>query len=61
MRELAIETALRLGKVLIAALLGLLAWAVATGPFGATGSPELALLCFLVGASLVLLVESGPF
>lgn len=61
MRELAIEIALRLGKVVAAAFLGLVAWTVAVGPVGATGSPELALLCFLTGASLVLLVESGPF
>ena len=45
----------------IAALLGLLLYVVLTGPLVNPGSVELALLCWLSGAALVLLVESGLF
>jgi len=43
-----------------AAVLGLVAWLVAVGPLGAPGSAELALLCWLGGAALVLLVQESP-
>lgn len=60
MRELVFEVLLRLSKALAAALLGLVAWLLATGPLGAQGSVELALLCWLGGAAFILLVEESP-
>ncbi len=60
MSNLVIELALRLGKAGVAALLGLFVFLLATGPGGADGSPELALLAWLSGAAFVLLVESSP-
>jgi hypothetical protein len=58
--NLVIELALRLGKAGVAALLALLVFVLATGPGGADGSAELALLAWLSGAAFVLLVESSP-
>jgi hypothetical protein len=57
--NLVIEILLRLAKAGIAALIGIVVYAVLTGPLGSAGSPELALLCWLSGAAFVLLVESG--
>jgi hypothetical protein len=61
MSHLLNEIGLRAVKVLIAAVLGLVLYAVLTGPFGNVGSVELALLCWLSAAAFVLLVESGLF
>jgi hypothetical protein len=55
------EILLRLAKPGIALVLGIVLYLIATGPAGATGSVELALLCWLSGAAFVLLVESGLF
>jgi hypothetical protein len=55
------EFALRLLKVGIAVLLGLILYVVLTGPVGQPGTVELALLCWLSAAALILLVESGMF
>jgi hypothetical protein len=55
------EFALRLLKVGIAVLLGLILYVVLTGPIGQPGSIELGLLCWLSAASFILLVESGMF
>jgi hypothetical protein len=60
MTHLLVEIALRLVKAAVAAAVGLLVYLVATGPGGATASPELALLSWLAGAAFVLLVESSP-
>ena len=60
MRPLVFEILLRLGKVAAAAVVGLLVYAVRTGPLGNHGSVELALLAFLSGAAVILLVESSP-
>ena len=60
MSTLVFEILLRLAKAAAAAILGLVAYAVAVGPLGATGSVELALLCWLAGAAFILLVETGP-
>ncbi len=60
MRELVFEILLRLSKALLAAILGLVAWLVAVGPLGASGSVELALLCWLGAAAFILLVEKSP-
>jgi hypothetical protein len=60
MSELALDLALRLAKVVAALVVALVIWLVAVGPGGASGSFELAILCFLAGAAAVLLVESSP-
>jgi hypothetical protein len=58
--NLAVELGLRLAKAAAAAVVGLLVYLLATGPGGADGTPELALLAWLAGAAFVLLVESSP-
>ena len=60
MRELLFEVLLRLVKPVLAAVIGLVAWLVVTGPGGAGGSAELALLCLVFGGITVLLVQDGP-
>jgi hypothetical protein len=60
MQELVFEVLLRLSKALAAAVLGLVVWLLAVGPFGARGSVELALLCWLAAAAFILLVEESP-
>ncbi len=60
MRELVFELLLRLIKPVLAGVIGLVAWLIATGPGGAAGSAELALVCFVVGGIVVLLVAEGP-
>jgi hypothetical protein len=59
MSNLVNEILLRLTKVAIAAVLGVVLYLVLVGPFGAAGSVELALMCWLSAAALVLLVETG--
>ena len=59
MSNLVVEILLRLAKAGIAAVLGVALYVILVGPFGATGSVELALLCWLSAAAFVLLVESG--
>ena len=59
MSNLVIEILLRLAKAGIAGVLGVALYVILVGPFGATGSVELALLCWLSAAAFVLLVESG--
>jgi hypothetical protein len=60
MSNLLAEIGLRLLKALVAAVLGLLLFAVLTGPMGQPGSVELGLLCWLSGAAFILLVETSP-
>ena len=60
MSNLAFEILLRLAKAGAALVIGILVYAVATGPLGAPGTPELALLAWLAGAAFVLLVETSP-
>jgi len=60
MRELVFEMLLRLPKVILAAVIGLVAWAIAVGPIGAAPSVELWILCFLGGGMVVLLVQESP-
>ena len=59
MSNLVNEILLRLAKAGIAAVLGIVLYAILVGPLGATASAELGLLCWLSGAAFVLLVESG--
>lgn len=60
MSDLRNELLLRFGKVLLAAVVGAGFYAAALA-FGATGGAELALLCWLSGAALILVVQSPPF
>jgi len=60
MSNLVFEILLRLVKAAAAAILGLALYMVIVGPLGATGSVELALLCWLSGAAFILLVETSP-
>jgi hypothetical protein len=60
MKELLSEVLLRFAKVIAAALVGLVVYGLLVGPFGADPSPTLALLAFIAGAAVVLLMESSP-
>ena len=60
MSNLVSEILLRLAKAGAALVLGIVLYLVLVGPFGAAGSPELALLCWLSGAAFILLVETSP-
>ena len=60
MRELVTEILLRLSKVVAASIIGALVYVLLTGPFGATGSVELGVLAWLVGAAVMILMESSP-
>jgi hypothetical protein len=59
MSNLVIEILIRLAKAGVAALIGIVLYLLLVGPLGATGTVELALLCWLSGAAFVLLVETG--
>ena len=61
MQELLVELGLRLAKLVIATVIGLVVYAVLTGPFGAPGSVQLALESWLAGALVILLLETGIF
>ncbi len=60
MSNLVNEILLRAAKAGAAAIVGLILYLVLTGPFGVTATAELALLSWLSGAALVLLVETSP-
>ncbi|MDR3545088.1 MAG: hypothetical protein P4L30_04895 [Candidatus Limnocylindrales bacterium] len=60
MSNLVFEILLRLAKAGAALVLGIVIYLLATGPFGAPASPELALLAWLSGAAFILLVETSP-
>ena len=59
MSELLVDFGLRLAKVGLAIIIGFVVYVVFTGPLGAPGSAELAILAFLAGAAAVLLFEGG--
>ena len=61
MQELVVEIGLRVAKLVIATVLGLVIYVVLTGPVGAPGSVQLALESWLAGALVLLLLESGIF
>ena len=61
MQELLVEIGLRVAKLVIATVIGLVIYAVLTGPFGAPGSVQLALESWLAGALVLLLLETGIF
>ena len=60
MSNLVSDILLRLAKAGAAAIIGVVIYVVLTGPLGANGSAELALLAWLSGAALVLLLETSP-
>ena len=59
MSHLVQEILLRLSKVGLATVLGIVVYGLAVGPFGAPPTVELGLTSWLTGAALILLVESG--
>jgi len=59
--ELLTEVALRVLKLLVAAVVGLVIYLVLVGPFGVQGSVQLALEAWIAGALVVLLLETSPF
>ena len=59
MSDLLFDVGLRLAKVGLAVVIGLVVYVVVTGPVGASGSAELAILSFLAGGAVVLLIEGG--
>ncbi len=60
MKELVAEILLRASKVVAAIVVGVLVYAIATNVLGAAGSGELAVLAFIAGAAVILLLESSP-
>ena len=60
MSQLIVEILLRLSKVAVATLIGVVVYLVAVGPLGAAPSVQLGLLAWLAGAAVMLLVESSP-
>jgi hypothetical protein len=60
MRELVVEILLRLSRVLAATVIGAVLYLILTGPLAVPGAAQLAILCWLVGAALVLLFETSP-
>ena len=61
MQELLVEIGLRVAKLVVATVIGLVVYAVLTGPFGAPGSVQLALESWIAGALVVSLLETGIF
>lgn len=59
MSDLRNEILLRLGKMLLAAGIGALFY-VAALLLGSTGGVELAILCWVAGATVVLVFQSAP-
>ena len=61
MQELVVEIGLRIAKVLVASLIGLVIYWFLTGPLGVAGSAQLALEAWIAGALVFLLLETGIF
>ena len=60
-QELLVEIGLRLVKVLLASLVGLVVYLVLTGPLGLPGSAQLALESWIAGMLVFLILETGIF
>jgi len=60
MRELVFEILLRLLKPLAATIFGGIVWVVVVGILGAEATAETFLLCWLTGATFMLLTQEGP-
>jgi hypothetical protein len=61
MQELVVEIGLRIAKVLVASVIGLVIYWVLTGPLGVPGSAQLALESWIAGALVFLILETGIF
>jgi hypothetical protein len=61
MQELIVEIGLRVAKLVLATVIGLVIYAVLTGLLGAPGSAQLALESWIAGALVLLLLETGIF
>ncbi|HUG29233.1 MAG TPA: hypothetical protein VMQ65_01775 [Candidatus Limnocylindria bacterium] len=61
MQELIVEIGLRVAKLVLATVIGLVIYAALTGPLGAPGSAQLALESWIAGALVLLLLETGIF
>jgi hypothetical protein len=59
--ELAIEFGLRLAKLVLAGLIGIVIYFVLVAWLGVTGSPQLALETWMAGALVLLLLETSAF
>jgi hypothetical protein len=60
-QEYVVEVGLRLAKVVVASLIGLLVYVILTGPFGVPASAQIAIESWLAGMLLFLIVETGIF
>ena len=60
-QEFVVEIGLRLAKVAIASVFGLIVYVLLTGPFGVPASAQLALESWIAGALVFLLIETGIF
>ncbi len=60
-QEFVVEIGLRLAKLVIATVLGLIVYWLLTGPMGAPGSAQLALEAWIAGALILLILETGIF
>jgi hypothetical protein len=58
--DLVAEILLRLGKVVVVAILGTVVYLVAIGPLGEPASATLALLSWISAAAFWLLLETSP-
>ena len=60
-QEFAVEIGLRLAKLLVASLIGLVIYLLLTGPVGAPGSVQLALEAWIAGMLVFVILETGIF
>ena len=60
-QEFAVEIGLRIAKVVVASLFGLVIYLVLTGPLGVPGSAQLALEAWIAGALVFVIMETGIF
>ena len=61
MQELVVEIGLRVAKVLVASLVGLVIYFLVTGPLGVPGSAQLALESWIAGMLVFVIFETGIF
>jgi hypothetical protein len=60
-QELVVEIGLRVVKVVLASLIGLLVYVLLTGPLGMPPSAQLALESWIAGMLVFLILETGIF
>ena len=61
MSEIVLEFALRLAKLVLAALIGVVIYVLLVGPLGVPATPQLALESWIAGALVILLLETSAF